>query len=146
MLFCAYKSCDSVVIMIYKVACSSSLFIQMEEEIPMKVGVCLYPSYVNLVSLRGLSHKMCEFLDEQGVELEEGHWSGRIESIPTDHAVMVRGSTIMPCDFGVLARRCVTHGHLVFCGNSLVLPNGMRSEEKLIPAIQVFLDRIMQQA
>lgn len=90
------------------------------------------------------SPKLCNFLQENAIEIEFAHWDGTPSSIPIEgDPVIVRASSQMQCSVKALAQRCAISGHFLFYDDAVILPDGTYSKEKLLPEAQKFLDTLI---
>lgn len=103
--------------------------------------VYLYPPYVSLSSVEAESEELCRVLKERGISLEEEHWGGHLDSLPTDHPVVIRGSSVMNCSVAALKEFCQKHGHLCFYYNSVWGTASGDTNVGLAKATEDFLDR-----
>ncbi len=113
----------------------------------MKIKVLLFPNYVQLGSLMHTSPALYRFLEENGVELEEVRWNGRLDSLPPrgEH-VLVRASSKLPYEtqWDQLGSRCLQLGHLCFYDDQFVSMDGLESQRGskcLIEEATKFLER-----
>lgn len=103
------------------------------------VEIYFFPDYVNLRTVQFSSPKLIGFLLERGVRLEERHWQGTLDSVPTRPPVLIRASSMMKCEAAELGRLCSQRGHLLFYDDQLILSDGEYTKEGLLEAAQRFL-------
>ena len=115
----------------------------LRKDLAMKVKMFLYPNYVTLQSAQTFSPNLFQFLEEEGVELEEAYWDGTLDGIPKQPAI-VRASKKMECSPATFARRCQELGHLPYYDDRLILVNGDESGTRLIESAIRFLEKIGQ--
>lgn len=102
--------------------------------------IYFYPGYVSLSSCRVRSPRFFTYLKEKGVELEELNWGGDLDSFPKTPSI-IRGSTMMDCNWRSFARKCQELGHFPFYDDQFIMPDGSFSREVLIPELEKFLEK-----
>lgn len=113
---------------------------------PLVVKMFLFPSYVELDSVRYFSKKLFEILDGMGVEVVAEHWSGSLDSIPTGEPALVRASTKQECSDDDLAKFCRDNGHLSFYDDRYHQPDGRYTSEGWEEVVRDFLKRVEKSA
>jgi hypothetical protein len=106
----------------------------------MRINVAL-PQSIGVTVVEERSPKLSAFLKEQGIELEPLRWGGDITCLG-DKPVLVRFTANESGREQSLAKFCEKHGHLVFFGDELLLPNGRwGGTDDLLAAAQGFVER-----
>ena len=111
----------------------------------MKVKMCLFPLYITYITYPSSinSPKMVEFLEDEGVEIEEYRWNGTLDDIPTDELVIIRYSSRVTFSTKELTDFLSKKGleHFVFYEDAVLLQNGDWSSQLLLPKFQEFLKK-----
>ena len=107
----------------------------------MKIKVFLFPDYIHLDSMKFRSLTLWRILQEQGVELEEKHWNGTLDSLPKGEPVLVRLSSMMLHSQAELVRFCEESGHLLFYEERILCPTPAFTPEEIGEALNNWLKK-----
>lgn len=97
--------------------------------------VYLFPGYVCLHSAETFSPTIFAHLEQKKIALEEYHWDGTLESLPTKPS-LVRASSVMKYGWDALAQKCRELGHFCFYDDQLV-----GSDLEVIAELEKFLEK-----
>ncbi len=102
----------------------------MSDDKKTKVKI-FYTGYV--INLGERSSRVCAAMHRVQAEFDFQRWNGRLESLPTDEAVLVDAFTIRANEPGMamlteLVEFCAEHGHLLFEGNRAFLQDGTQTD------------------
>lgn len=91
----------------------------------MQLSVYLYPNYITLDTFKKESDVLMDIFAKAGFTFKAVAWDGRLETLPKKERVLVRASTMLDYEWGILDKECNRWGHILF-HREIVLTNGSR--------------------